>query len=436
MNNKKIIIRGSNPLYGEVNIAGAKNSALAILPSIILVGKVCRVENIPDISDVSLMCKVLSRMGVRINMVSPQCIEVDPTGVSTNYANFEEIRYMRASYYLLGALLGRFGKASVAMPGGCDFGLRPMDQHVKGFESLGAKCEISGGVTSVCADKLVGNRIYLDVVSVGATINTMISAVRAHGTTVIENAAKEPHVVDLANFLNSCGADIHGAGTDVIKINGVSDLHGTTYQIIPDQIEAGTYMIASFASKGDVLIKNVITKHLEAISAKLTEIGASIEYYEDSLRISYCGKFNRCNVKTMPYPGFPTDMQPQIVSLLTRCSGTSIVNEGVWDSRFRYVSELRRLGAQISVEGHLAVIEGVNELIGNCVKAVDLRAGAALIISGLFASGITTIENVHHIERGYEDITTKLLNLGADIRILEDQTIENNQKVLNIPVNI
>lgn len=430
MNNRKIIVKNSGPLYGEVTVAGAKNSALAILSSIVLVGEVCRIENVPDISDVSLMCRILSKIGVKINMISPGCIEVDPRNVSNVCADFDEIRYMRASYYLIGALLGRFGKASVSMPGGCDLGLRPMDQHVKGFEALGAKCEISGGMTNVSSDRLIGNRVYLDIVSVGATINTIIASVKARGTTVIENAAKEPHVVDLANFLNSCGADIRGAGTDVVKVNGVSNLHGTTYQIIPDQIEAGTYMVASFATKGSVLIKNVITRHLESISAKLMEIGAKVEYREDALRVSYDGKFNRCNVKTMPYPGFPTDMQPQMVTLLTRCQGTSMVTEGVWDSRFRYISELRRLGAQISVDGHLAVIEGGSEFVGNCVKAVDLRAGAALIIAGLFASGVTTIENIHHIERGYENITEKLSSLGADIRIVESSNEKKCYHVL------
>lgn len=431
MSNRKIVIKNSKSLSGEVNVAGAKNSALAVLSSIVLVGEVCRIENIPDISDVSLMCKVLSKIGVKVSMISPRCIEVDPRYISSIRADFEEMRYMRASYYLIGALLGRFGKASVSMPGGCDLGLRPMDQHIKGFEALGAKCEISGGMTNVISDRLIGNRVYLDIVSVGATINIIIASVKAKGTTVIENAAKEPHVVDLANFLNSCGADIRGAGTDVIKVNGVSGLHGTTYRIIPDQIEAGTHMIASFATKGNVLVKNVITRHLEPISAKLMEIGAKIEYKEDALRVSYDGKFNRCNVKTMPYPGFPTDMQPQMVTLLTRCKGTSMVTEGVWDNRFRYVSELRRLGAQISVYGHLAVIEGGNDLIGNCVKAVDLRAGAALIIAGLFSSGVTTIENIRHIERGYENIVEKLSLLGADISIVESSGEKCYQDIAN-----
>ena len=421
MNCRKIIMKKSENLEGKVKITGAKNSTLAILPAIVLVGEVCRLENVPDISDVSLMCKILSHLGVEIKMIAPGKIEVDSRNVSNICADFDEIRYMRASYYLLGALLGRFGNTSVSMPGGCDLGLRPMDQHIKGFSALGAKCEISGGITHVSSNKLKGGRVYFDVVSVGATINTIIASVKADGVTIIENAAKEPHVVDLANFLNSCGADIRGAGTDVIKIYGVKKLHGTTYQIIPDQIEAGTYMVAAFASKGDVLIENVITKHLESITAKLIEIGASVTLNDDSIRVTYNGKFNKCNVNTMPYPGFPTDMQPQIVTLLTRCNGTSIVSEGVWNSRFRYISELRRLGAQISVDGRLAIIEGGTELVGNNVKAIDLRAGAALVIAGLFSEGMTSIENIHHIERGYENIVGKLSNIGANISVIEEE---------------
>ena len=418
MNVRKIVIKKSNNLEGNVKIAGAKNAALAVLASTILVGQKCILENVPDISDVSLMCNIMSHLGVKINMVGPNAIEVDAKNISSLCADFDEIRHMRASYYLLGAFLGRFGEASVAMPGGCDFGLRPMDQHIKGFESLNAKCEISGGIIKVKCDKLRGNRVYLDVVSVGATINTIIAAVKAEGTTVIENAAKEPHVVDLANFLNSCGADIHGAGTDVIKVYGVKNLKGTSYQIIPDQIEAGTYMAISVATHGNVTINNVIPKHLESISAKLCEIGAKIDYFENSIKISCLGKLKKCNVKTMPYPGFPTDMQPQIVALLTKCEGTSMVTEGVWDNRFRYVSELRRMGAEISVDGRLAVIEGVKKLVGTNVKAIDLRAGAAVILAGLISEGTTYVENIDYVERGYEDIVGKLSNLGANIKII------------------
>ena len=416
MESKKIIIEKSDNLKGEIRITGAKNAALAILASIILVGKVCILENVPNIRDVDLMCKILSHLGVKITVIDEHTLELDPSCVSSFSANFDEMRHMRASYYLLSSLLGRFGQAEVSMPGGCDFGLRPMDQHIKGFEALGAKCETVGGLTKVKCDSLKGAKVYLDIVSVGATINTIIAAVKAKGTTFIENAAKEPHVVDLANFLNSCGADIHGAGTDVIKINGVSSLHGTKYPIIPDQIEAGTYMVATLATHGKVKISNVIPKHLESISAKLSEIGADIEFYSDSVVVSGSGIINGCNVKTMPYPGFPTDMQPQIVSLLSKCKGTSMVSEGVWDSRFRYVSELRRMGANISVDGRLAVITGVDKLIGSSVKSVDLRAGAAMIIAGLTAEGTTYIENINHIERGYENIVGKLALLGASIK--------------------
>lgn len=419
MKSRKIVIKKSENLVGEVRIAGAKNAALAILASTVLVGDICKLENVPNINDVSLMCKILSNLGVKVTVINKNSLELDPSGVSSFSANFDEMRHMRASYYLLSSLLGRFGKASVSMPGGCDFGLRPMDQHIKGFESLGATCESVGGLTNVSCDCLRGGRVYLDVSSVGATINTIIAAVKATGTTTIENAAKEPHVVDLANFLNRCGADIHGAGTDVVTVNGVSSLHGSSYQIIPDQIEAGTYMVISTATKGDILISNVIPKHLESISAKLSEIGACIECHDDSVRVKGPDKIAECNVKTMPYPGFPTDMQPQIVALLSKCSGTSMVSEGVWDSRFRYVSELRRMGAQISVDGRLAVIQGVPELIGTNVKSVDLRAGAAMIIAGLSAEGSTCIENIDHIERGYENIVGKLSNLGASISLQE-----------------
>lgn len=344
-------------------------------------------------------------------------MEIDPRTVSTSVATYEQVKGMRASYYLLGALLGRYKKAQVAMPGGCDFGVRPVDQHLKGFAALGAKHElINGAVISVQADRLLGSHIYLDVVSVGATMNIMLAAVKAEGLTVIENAAKEPHIVDLANFLNSMGADVRGAGTDVIKIRGVEHLHGTTYSIIPDQIEAGTYMVAAAATNGDVLIRNVIPKHLESITAKLREMGAVVEEYDEDIRVRSEGRLSRCNIKTMPHPGFPTDMQPQFAALLSVANGTSIINENVWDNRFRYVAELCRMGAQISVDGRLAIIEGVEELIAAPVKATDLRAGAAMIIAGLVANGSTEIENIIHIERGYEEIVDKFQKLGADIK--------------------
>lgn len=323
---------------------------------------------------------------------------------------------MRASYYLMGALLGRFSRAVVAMPGGCDFGVRPIDQHLKGFAALGASYNLEGGIVDVKADQLTGNNIYLDVVSVGATVNIMLAAVKARGLTVIENAAKEPHIVDLANFLNSMGADVRGAGTDVIKIRGVSHLEGTTYSIIPDQIEAGTYMVAAAAAGGDVTVHNVIPKHLESITAKLEEMGVTVEEYDEAVRIVRDGPLNKCNIKTMPHPGFPTDMQPQFTVLLSIANGTSIVNESVWDYRYRYVDELRRLGAQVSVDGKIAVIEGVKELVGAPVRATDLRAGAAMIIAGLVARGTTQIDEVEHIERGYENIVEKFQAIGADIR--------------------
>ncbi len=409
-------MKGGNRLEGEVTISGAKNAAVAIIPAAILSDGVCRIENIPNITDVSSIIHILQDMGAKVRTVGRSAIEIDPSTVATCVAPYELARYMRGSYYLLGALLGRFHHAVVTMPGGCNFGVRPIDQHLKGFAALGASYSLEGGMVDVSASELVGNSIYLDVVSVGATMNIMLAAVRAKGTTVIENAAKEPHIVDLANFLNSMGADIRGAGTDVIKIYGCSYLRGTTYSIIPDQIEAGTYMVAAAATCGDVLVKNVIPKHLESISAKLEEMGVTIEEYDDAVRVTRTGKLNKCNIKTLPHPGFPTDMQPQIAALLSTANGTSIINESVWDNRFRYVEELKRMGAQISVDGRLAVIEGVDHLNAAPVKATDLRAGAAMLIAALAARGTTQIEDIQHIERGYEDVVEKLRALGADIR--------------------
>ena len=418
-----IVISGGKKLRGTVPISGAKNAALAIIPAVVLSEGVCRIENIPNISDITLIAKILSEMGAIVQMVNKNTLEIDPRKIVSPVASYELMRHMRASYYLLGALLGKFSSAVVSLPGGCDFGVRPIDQHLKGFMALGAKYRVDGGMVHVDCDKLVGSNIYMDVVSVGATVNIMLAAVKAEGLTTIENAAKEPHIVDLANFLNCMGADVRGAGTDVIKIRGVKKLSGTTYSIIPDQIEAGTYMIAAAATGGDVTVTNVIPKHLESITAKLEEIGVQIEEYDDSIR-AYCdGKLNKCNIKTMPHPGFPTDMQPQITALLSICEGTSIVNEAVWDNRFRYVSELRRMGAQISVDGKIAVVEGIENLVGAPVKATDLRAGAALVIAGLSANGLTTIEDIGHIERGYENIVGKLQGLGADIKkiVVEEQ---------------
>lgn len=412
----KFVINGGNRLTGEVTISGAKNAAIAIIPAAILSDGVCRIENIPNITDVTSITRILYDMGAQVRTIDKSTIEIDPRKIHTCVASYELAKHIRGSYYLLGALLGRFSHAVVTMPGGCDFGVRPIDQHLKGFGALGANYKLDGGMVDVSAEQLKGSHIYLDVVSVGATVNIVLAAVRAQGLTVIENAAKEPHIVDLANFLNSMGADIRGAGTDVIKIYGVDHLNGTTYSIIPDQIEAGTYMVAAAATGGDVLVKNVIPKHLESITAKLEEMGVEVEEYDDSIRVRRDTRLNKCNIKTMPHPGFPTDMQPQIAVLLAIANGTSIINESVWDNRFRYVEELKRMGAQISVDGRLAVIEGVDHLSAAPVKATDLRAGAAMLIAALCAEGTSQVEDIQHIERGYENVEEKLSSLGADIQ--------------------
>lgn len=412
----KFIINGGNPLRGEVAISGAKNAAVAIIPAVILADGPCRIENIPNISDVKAINRILYEMGATVKTIDKNTIEIDPTTVDTDIVPYELARHIRGSYYFIGALLGRYRHAEVSLPGGCNFGVRPIDQHLKGFEALGCQCNIKeNGMIEVGAKELKGANVYMDMVTVGATMNIMLAAVKAKGLTVIENAAREPHIVDLANFLNTMGADIRGAGTDIIKIRGVEHLKGVTYSIIPDQIEAGTYMVAAAATGGDVVIKNVTPKHLESISAKLEEMGALIEEYDDSIRVSRTGTLKKCNVKTMPHPGFPTDMQPQIVALLTIANGTSMINESVWDSRFQYVDELKRMGAQISVNGRIAVVEGVKGLKGAPVKATDLRAGAAMVIAGLMAEGTTQVEDVQHIQRGYEDIIDKFVMLGADI---------------------
>ena len=413
---EKFFINGHIPIKGEVNISGAKNAAVAIIPAVILSDGVCKIENVPNINDVTLMAHILEQMGATVKMINKSTFEIDAHNIKSHIASYDSVRHMRASCYLLGALLGRFHKASVSLPGGCDFGVRPIDQHLKGFSALGATHTVEGGLVNVTAEKLIGDTVYMDVVSVGATINIILAAVKAEGTTIIENAAKEPHIVDLANFLNSMGAEISGAGTDSIKIKGVQYLSGTNYSIIPDQIEAGTYMVAAAATGGDVLIKNVIPKHLESITAKLQEMGVNVDEFDEAVRVYVNGPLNKCNVKTMPHPGFPTDMQPQITTLLSIANGTSIVNENVWDNRFRYTDELNRFGSKISVDGKIAVVEGVPELVGTSVRALDLRAGAAMVIAGLAASGTTIIENVKHIERGYENIVEKLSNLGADIK--------------------
>ena len=419
----KYIVQGGKPLFGEVEISGAKNAAVAIIPAALLVDGVCRIENIPQISDVTLCLKILEDLGAGIRSINRHTVEIDCSRIHSTRTNYDMSRKIRASYYLIGSLLGRFGEAEVAMPGGCNFGgVRPIDQHVKGFAALGAKVSVEGGFihASVGDRRLKGANIYLDVVSVGATMNIMMAAVMAEGVTVIENAAKEPHIVDLANFLNSMGANIRGAGTDTIKIHGVEHLRGGSYAIIPDQIEAGTYMAAVAAAGGQVLVKNIIPKHMDCITAKLVEMGVEVEENEDTLLVRRTGKLQKTNIKTLPYPGFPTDMQPQITTVLSLAEGTSLVTEGVWGSRYRYVDELKRMGANIQVDDKTAVVEGVDHLTGAPIQAYDLRAGAALVIAALAAHGRSEITQVQYIERGYEDIISKLRALGADIRSVEE----------------
>lgn len=415
----KYVIRGGVPLRGEVEISGAKNAAVAIIPAALLVDGVCRIENIPQISDVTLILGILKELGADVRTVNRTTVNIDCSKIWKHSVPYELARQIRASYYLIGALLGRFGSAEVPPPGGCDLGVRPIDQHIKGFSAMGADVQVKNGYIRAAAKngRLNGAHIYLDVVSVGATMNIMLAAALADGMTIIENAAKEPHIVDLANFLNSMGADIMGAGTDLIRIRGVDRLKGGTYSIIPDQIEAGTYMAAVAAAGGEVRIKNIIPKHMDCITAKLLEMGAEIIEEGDSLVVRRNGPLTRANVKTMPYPGFPTDMQPQIAAVLCLAEGTSILTEGVWDNRYRYAEEFRRMGANIQVDGKIAVIEGVDHLTGAPVCACDLRAGAAMIIAGLCASGTTEVDQVYHIERGYEDIVSKLAKLGADIHV-------------------
>jgi len=417
---EKFVVRGNTRLEGEVTIGGAKNAVVAIIPATILAKGRCVIENIPNISDVSILLKMLSEMGASVQFLNKSTVEIDTTHIKNPVVSYELARHLRASYYFLGSLIGRCGEASVSMPGGCHFGVRPIDQHIKGFESLGSSVSIDHGmINATVSETLLGSHIYFDVVSVGATINVMLAAVRAKGLTVLENAAKEPHIVDLANFLNSMGADVFGAGTDVIKIHGVDIMHGTSYSIIPDQIEAGTYMIAAAATGGSVLVKNVIPKHMEAVTNKLIKAGATIEEFDDSICVSRNGPISATTIKTMPHPGFPTDMQPQITAMLTMAEGTSVITEGVWDNRFRYVDELARLGANLQVDGKVAVVQGVNNLMAAPVKATDLRAGAALLIAALMANGETQIEDIYHIERGYEDVSEKFIQLGANIRRIE-----------------
>ena len=408
-------IRGGNPLVGEVEIGGAKNASLAILAAAVMTDETVLIENIPDVRDTNVMMQAIESIGGTVERVDRHTARISGKNIKDLVIEGDYIKKIRASYYLLGALLGKYKKAQVSLPGGCNIGLRPIDQHIKGFRALGADVKIANGLIFAEAEKLTGSHIYMDVVTVGATINVMLAAVMAEGQTIIENAAKEPHVVDVANFLNCMGANIKGAGTDVIRIKCVSKLHGTEYTIIPDQIEAGTFMFAAAVTKGDVIVKNVIPKHLESISAKLLEIGCEIEESDDAVRVVASKPLTHTHVKTLPYPGFPTDMQPQITVTLGLSRGTSIVTESIFENRFKYVDELTRMGANIKVEGNTAIIDGVPKYTGASISAPDLRAGAALVIAALAAEGITTIDDIKYIERGYEDFHLKLASLGAQI---------------------
>lgn len=419
---EKYVIRGGRPLYGEIEVSGAKNAAVAIIPAALMVDGICLIENMPEISDVSMLLTILEHLGARVRKLARGTVEIDCSRVRYTDAPYELMRRIRASYYLIGAMLGRFGAAKTTMPGGCNFGVRPIDQHIKGMTALGAEVEVENGFVLAKAQegRLRGTRIYLDKVSVGATMNIILAASLARGRTILENAAKEPHIVDLANFLNSMGADVRAAGTDTVKINGTDRLHGGSYTIIPDQIEAGTYMMACAAAGGEVRVLNVIPKHLECISAKLREMGVTVVEGEDSVLVKSSGNLRRVNVKTLPYPGFPTDMQPQIATALCLANGTSIITEGIYDNRYKYVNELRKMGASVQVDGRTAIIEGGTALKGATVAACDLRAGAAMVIAGLCAEGTTTVEDIHYIERGYENFVGKLRTLGADIALVSE----------------
>ncbi len=421
-------------MRGEVEISGAKNAAVAIIPAALMVDGVCCIENIPQISDTDMLLTILKDLGAKIRYINKSTIEIDSRNVTRKDAPYDLMRKIRASYYLIGAMLGRFGSAKTTMPGGCNFGVRPIDQHIKGMTALGADVDVKNGFVYADArdGRLHGARIYLDKVSVGATMNIIIAAALAQGRTIIENAAREPHIVDLANFLNSMGADIRGAGTDTVKINGVDKLHGGNYAIIPDQIEAGTYMVAAAATGGEVLVKNVIPRHLECISAKLRETGTIVQEYEDSVLVKGASTLRRVNVKTLPYPGFPTDMQPPMGALLCLANGTSVITEGVYDNRFKYMNELRKMGAEIQVDGRVAVIEGGRRLTGALVQACDLRAGAAMVIAGMCAVGTTVVEDIHYIERGYENFVGKLNALGADIRIVDFPDNDDSEKIISV----
>lgn len=418
---EQFIMKGGTPLQGEVTIGGAKNAALGILAAAIMTDETVVLDNLPDVRDINVLLQAMQEIGVKVERIDRHTVKINGSQINSMSIDYEFIRKIRASYYLLGALLGKYRKAQVALPGGCNIGSRPIDQHIKGFKALGASVRIEQGMIDATAETLVGTHIYMDVVSVGATINVMMAACLAEGKSIIENAAKEPHIVDVANFLNSMGANIKGAGTDVIRIRGVEKLHGSEYSIIPDQIEAGTFMLAAAATKGNVLIKNVIPKHLEAITAKLVEIGATVEEYDDAVRVIGGSRLGSTHVKTLPYPGFPTDMQPQIATLLALSQGTSIVTESIFENRFKYVDELARMGAKIVVEGNTAIIDGVEGFTGAKVSAPDLRAGAALVTAGLVAEGVTVVDSIQYIQRGYEAFEEKLRNLGATIERVDEE---------------
>ncbi|ROR31941.1 UDP-N-acetylglucosamine 1-carboxyvinyltransferase [Mobilisporobacter senegalensis] len=430
---EQYIIKGGRPLVGEVTIGGAKNAALGILAAAIMTNDTVTIENLPNVRDINVLLQAIEGIGAKVERVNSNIVKINGSQIGSVSIDYEFIRKIRASYYLLGALLGKYKKAQVALPGGCNIGSRPIDQHIKGFEALGAKVNIEHGMIDAHAKELIGKHIYLDVVSVGATINIMLASCLADGKTTLENAAKEPHIVDVANFLNSMGADIKGAGTDVIKITGVKELKGSEYSIIPDQIEAGTFMLAAAATHGDVLVKNVIPKHLEAITAKLVEIGAQVEEFDDSVRVVATKRLGHTHIKTLPYPGFPTDMQPQMASLLAVSKGTSIVTESIFENRFKYVDELSRMGATVKVEGNSAIIDGVKGLTGAVVSAPDLRAGAALVIAGLVAEGFTIVDQIEYIERGYEDFDEKLQGLGAR---MEKVDIEDEKAVKKFKLKV
>ena len=411
---EKLVVKGPTPLKGEVTISGAKNAAVAILPAALLIDGCCTIENLPNISDIKISCAILEKLGAKITWNNKNSITIDTSNLTTTKAPLDLTSKFRASYYIIGAMLSRKGEIEVGMPGGCKLGARPIDQHIKGFERLGANVTVEKGTIHAKAKKLTGCPIYMDIVSVGATINVMLASVLAKGTTIIDNAAKEPHIVDVANFLNTMGADIRGAGTDVIKINGVEKLAGNaTYSVVPDQIEAGTFMLAAVATKGD--LKNCITKHLESITAKIIEVGGNVEDNNDSIHV-WCNKRpNKATIKTLPYPGFPTDLQPQMGVVLSLANGNSMIHESIWDSRFQYTDELNRMGAKINAQGKSAFFEGVKKLTGAPVYSSDLRAGAALVIAGTAADGITEIYNLEHIDRGYENIEEKFRSIGAKI---------------------